>query len=82
MKGKIIHDLKKYENQYVWVEFENPDACSCANCGACRSSDAESHIYASGVYRVEGHFLISAKDKNVRYHEFIPRILNIYEWTE
>lgn len=82
MKGKIIRDIKEYNGQLVWVEFENPDACSCANCGACRSSDAEAHLYTSGVYRAEGHFLVSPTDAKQSFHEFTPRILSIYEWIE
>lgn len=81
MKGKIIRSLKDYDGKPVWVEFENPDACSCANCGACRSSDAEAHLYTSGVYRAEGHFLVAENEKD-RFHEFTPRILAIYEWLE
>lgn len=82
MKGKIIHNLMEYSGKLVWVEFEDPDACSCANCGACRSSDAEADLYESGIYQVEGRFLISEKDPSVRYLEFMPRILAIYEWIE
>lgn len=81
MKGQLIRDLKKYNGRLVWVEFENPDGCSCANCGACRSSDAEAHLYASGVYRAEGHFLVSPHQED-SFHEFTPRILAIYEWLE
>ncbi|MGX8701059.1 hypothetical protein [Caproiciproducens sp.] len=82
MKGKIIRNLTDYNGKPVWVEFENPDACSCANCGACRSSDAEAHLYTSGVYRAEGHFLVSLTNEEHRFHEFTPRILAIYEWQE
>ncbi len=66
----------------VWVEFENPDACSCANCGACGPSTSEAHLYLSDVYRVEGHFLVSPNDEGIRFHEFTPRILSIYAWQE
>jgi hypothetical protein len=82
MKGKIIRDLKEYSGKLVWVEFENPDACSCANCGACGASIDEAHLYTSGTYRVEGHFLVSTKDAKQSFHEFTPRILSIYEWQE
>lgn len=82
MKGKIIRNLTDYDQRLVWVEFENPDAVSCANCGACRSCGSEAQLYNSGVYRVSGHFLVSPQDENRRFHEFTPRILDIYEWRE
>lgn len=82
MKGKIISSLADHSGKLVWVEFENPDEVSCANCGACGSCDDEAHLYISGVYRVKGHFLISAADETVTYHEFTPRIVSIYEWQE
>lgn len=82
MKGKLIKNLTKYNGEPVWVEFENPDACSCANCGACGPSGAEAQLYKSGVYRAEGHFLVSESDAALSFHEYTPRILAIYEWLE
>ena len=82
MKGKIINNIKDYGGRLVWVEFENPDAASCANCGACGLGDAEAHLYPSGVYRVDGHFLVSPEEGTLSFHEFTPRILAIYEWQE
>ena len=82
MKGSIICNLGEHNGELVWVEFENPDACSCANCGACGASQEEAHLYHSGVYRAEGHFLVSPGDVSLRFHEFTPRILSIYEWQE
>ena len=82
MKGKIISNIKNYDGRLVWVEFENPDAASCANCGACGPGGDEAELYRSGVYRVDGHFLVSPNEENVGFHEFTPRILAIYEWQE
>ncbi|HEX2985286.1 MAG TPA: hypothetical protein VHO71_00560 [Caproiciproducens sp.] len=82
MKGSIIHNLQEYNNKLVWVEFENPDAVSCANCGVCGISDSEAALCSSGVYRLEGHFLVSPRQEEVRVHEYMPRIVAIYEWHE
>lgn len=82
MKGKIIQNLQDYNGSLVWVEFENLDACSCANCGACGPATSEAHLYSSDVYRAEGHFLVSTKDEKISFHEFTPRIIAIYEWQE
>ena len=81
MKGNVIKNLKPYEGKLVWVEFGDPDACCCANCGACLSSDEEFQLYRSGVYRVEGHFLVAADAPETSFHEYTPRILAIYEWN-
>lgn len=82
MKGKIIRNLGDYNGKLVWVEFENPDAASCANCGACGTAALEAQCYESGVYRAEGRFLVSREDEKVSFHEFTPRIVAIYEWQE
>ena len=82
MKGKIIRKLKDYDDKTVWVEFESMETASCATGDAYGLSGTESQLYASGIYRVEGHFLISQKDTNLRFHEFTPHIVTIYEWQE
>ncbi|MCH3971480.1 MAG: hypothetical protein LKE53_01705 [Oscillospiraceae bacterium] len=80
MKGKKLRDLSDKEGKLVWVEFENPDAATCENCGACGSARRANAVYKDGVYRVQGHFLVSPQDANVYFHEFIPRIIGFYEW--
>lgn len=82
MRGKIIRNLMAYNGGMVWVEFQNPGACSCANDGTCCLSGAELQLYQNGVYRAEGHFLVSPTDIGISFHEFTPRILTIYEWQE
>lgn len=81
MKGKKLSGLTGREGTLVWVEFENPDAATCENCGACGAAREANSVYKDGVYRIEGHFLISPKDPSVYFHEFVPRIQGIYEWT-
>jgi hypothetical protein len=80
MKGKQIQNLADYNGKQVWVEFQDPNAVSCANCGACGLSDEEANLYVDGVYRVNGHFLVSDKDETKSFHEFSPRITAVYEW--
>lgn len=82
MNGKIIHNLKEYNQKLVWVEFENADTVSCANSNAYGLSGDEAQTYLSGLYRVDGHFLVSQKDTSLSFHEFTPHILAIYEWQE
>jgi len=82
MKGKIIHNLKEYTEKLVWVEFENSETVSCANANAYGLRGDETQTYLSGLYRVDGHFLVSQKDKSLSFHEFTPHVLAIYEWQE
>ena len=82
MKGKSIRTLENYDNQIVWVEFENPDAASCENCGACGPRGPEERCLPDGTYRVNGQFLVSLTDESVRFHVCMPRIQGIYEWKD
>lgn len=82
MKGNKISSLNDYNGKSVWVEFQDPNAVSCANCGACGLSEEEELLYKDGVYRVEGHFLTSLTDAKQSFHEFSPRIVAVYEWQE
>lgn len=80
MKGTKLNGLSGQEGTLVWVEFEDPDAATCENCGACGTASLANSVYKDGIYRVEGHFLVSPDDSSVYFHEFIPRIQGIYEW--
>ncbi len=80
MKGKKLNGLSGADGSLVWVEFENPDAATCENCGACGAARQANSIYKNGIYRVSGHFLVSPENKNICFHEYIPRITAIYEW--
>ena len=82
MRGKIIKDLKRYNEKKVWVEFGDSNTVGCANDDDYALGGVESQLYSSGVYRVEGHFLVSTKDANISFHEFAPHISAIYEWQE
>jgi predicted molibdopterin-dependent oxidoreductase YjgC len=82
MKGQKLQTLSGQEGKLVWVEFQSADSASCENCGACGTARLANQVYHSGVYRVEGHFLVSPEDKNVYFHEFIPRIEAFYTWEE
>lgn len=82
MKGKKLSGIKGMEGALVWIEFEDPCAATCENCGACGTAAAANSVYKDGVYRVEGHFLVSPEDKNIYFHEYVPRIQAIYEWKE
>lgn len=79
MKGKLIYSLDRYDGKTVWVKFENPDAASCENCGACGPRGPEERIFPDGLYQVDGQFLISLTDKSLSVHECSPRIQAIYE---
>lgn len=81
MQGKLIQRLDGYNGKQVWVKFANPDAGSCENCGGCGPSGCEERRYESGVYRVDGNFLVSEAEPEARVHECMPRILAIFEWT-
>ncbi|ARP50856.1 MULTISPECIES: hypothetical protein [Caproicibacterium] len=80
MKGKKLKGLTGLDGKCVWVEFEDPDEATCENCGACGTSRLANAVYQDGVYRVEGHFLVSPQNPKLFFHEFIPRICGIYEW--
>jgi hypothetical protein len=80
MKGKIIRNLKEFNKKLVWVEFGDPNTVGCANDDDYALGGVEAQLYSSGVYRVDGHFLVSQKDANLSFHEFIPRIIAVYEW--
>ncbi|WOC32944.1 MULTISPECIES: hypothetical protein [Caproicibacterium] len=82
MKGKKLAGLAGLDDALVWVEFENPDAATCENCGACGAASQANAVYRDGVYRVQGHFLVSQENPDVCLHEFIPRIQGIYAWTQ
>ena len=80
MKCKIIYNLREFNKKLVWVEFRAPDTVGCANDDDYALGGVQMQLYSSGVYRVEGHFLVSSKDVNLSFHEFTPHILAIYEW--
>jgi len=82
MKGNKICNLTDYNGKRVWVEFQDPNAVSCANCGACGLSEEEENLYTDGVYCADGHFLVSLTDARHSFHEFSPRIVAVYEWQE
>lgn len=82
MKGKEIVGLSGYEGKLVWVEFEDPEAATCENCGACGSSVLANSVYRDGLYRVQGHLLVSPADPQVYFSEYIPRIQRFYAWVE
>lgn len=82
MKGKKLSGLTGQEGKLVWVGFEDPCAASCENCGACGTASLANAVYKDGIYRVEGHFLVSPVDPKVCFNEFIPRIQELYEWLD
>lgn len=82
MKGKIIRNLRDYNGKTVWVEFGEQITVGCANDHNCGLGDAKEKLYTSGLYRVEGHFLISQKDKSISLQEFTPDIIAICEWYD
>lgn len=82
MKKEKLPNLSGREGELVWVEFESADCASCENCGACGTARLANQVYQSGVYRVQGHFLVSPRDESLYFHEFIPRIQAFYAWEE
>ena len=82
MKGKVIRSLESHNGEIVWVDFENPDQASCENCGCCGPKGPEDRCYTSGLFRVDGQFLVSAADSGVTIHQCMPQILTIYEWKD
>ena len=80
MKGKIIRSLKEFDKKLVWVEFGDTNTVGCANDDDYALGGVEAQLFSSGVYRVEGHFLVSQNDVNLSFHEFTPCIIAVYEW--
>jgi len=82
MKGKMIKSIQEYDGRPVWVEFGSENTVGCANDDDYALGGTEVQGYTSGIYRVEGHCLVSLTDAKQSFHEFTPRIFAIYEWQE